>query len=68
VRTGMLLVLGLLLVVVGGTWTFQGLGYVTGSPMTGVAAWAIIGPLVAGLGVALVIVAVRGRRGKSPHS
>ena len=67
-RTGMLVVLGLLLVVVGGTWTLQGLGYVTGSPMTGVAAWAIIGPLVAGLGVALVIVAMRGRRGKSPHA
>lgn len=67
-RTGMLVVLGLLLVVVGGTWTLQGLGYVTGSPMTGVAAWAIIGPLVAGLGVALVIVAIRGRRGKSPHA
>jgi hypothetical protein len=68
VRTGILMLLGLLLVVVGGTWTFQGLGYLSGSPMTGVAAWAIIGPLVAGLGVALVIVAVRGGRGKSPHS
>lgn len=67
-RTGILVVLGLLLVVVGGTWTFQGLGYLSGSPMTGVAAWAIIGPLVAGLGVALVIVAVRGRRGKSTHT
>jgi hypothetical protein len=68
VRTGILMLLGLLLVVVGGTWTFQGLGYLSGSPMTGVAAWAIIGPLVAGLGVALVIVAVRGGRGKNPHT
>ena len=30
--------------------------------MTGVDTWAIIGPIVAGLGVALVIVAARKRR------
>lgn len=58
----LLLVLGLLLVVVGAVWTFQGLGYLEGSPMTGVDVWAIIGPLVAGLGVALLVVAARGRR------
>jgi hypothetical protein len=54
------LVLGGLMVVVGALWTLQGLGYVGGSPMTGADVWAIIGPLVAGLGVALVIVAARG--------
>ena len=54
--------LGLLMLVVGAVWTFQGLGYLEGSPMTGVEVWAVIGPLVAGLGVALVIVGVRGRR------
>jgi len=53
--------LGLLMILVGGLWTFQGLGYVEGSAMTGVEAWAIIGPLVAGLGVALVIVTGRRR-------
>lgn len=53
---------GAVLVAVGGVWTLQGLGYLAGSPMTGVAAWAIIGPLVAGLGVALMIVGLRGRR------
>jgi hypothetical protein len=61
VRKALLLVLGGVLVVVGGVWTLQGLGYLTGSPMTGVATWAIIGPLVAGLGVALAIVGVRGQ-------
>jgi hypothetical protein len=55
------LVLGGLLVVVGGVWTFQGLGYLEGSAMTGVDTWAMIGPIVAGLGVALVIVAARRR-------
>ena len=57
----LLLVLGGLLVVVGGVWTFQGLGYLEGSSMTGVDTWAMIGPVVAGLGVALVIVAARKR-------
>ena len=51
------LVIGGLMVVVGLIWTLQGLGYMAGSPMTDVAAWAIIGPLVAGFGVALMIVA-----------
>ncbi|MGZ4426726.1 MAG: hypothetical protein ACXVXC_04930 [Nocardioidaceae bacterium] len=54
--------LGVLMVVVGAIWTFQGLGYLKGSVMTGVALWAILGPLVAGLGVALVIVGLRPRR------
>jgi hypothetical protein len=54
--------LGLLMLVIGAVWTFQGLGYLEGSPMTGVEVWAVIGPLVAGLGVALVIVGLRGRR------
>jgi hypothetical protein len=54
--------LGLLMLVIGAVWTFQGLGYLEGSPMTGVEVWAVIGPLLAGLGVALVIVGLRGRR------
>ncbi len=55
------IVLGILLVLVGAVWTFQGLGYLEGSSMTGVDTWAMIGPIVAGLGVALVIVAARRR-------
>jgi len=54
--------LGGLMVVVGGIWTAQGLGWLKGSPMTGVALWAILGPLVAGLGIALVLVGLRGPR------
>lgn len=54
------LALGIVMVLVGALWTFQGLGYVGGSPMSGVDLWAILGPLVAGLGVALVVVAARG--------
>ena len=43
---------------VGLLWTLQGLGYVGGSSMTGDDTWAVIGPAVAGLGVALAWVAV----------
>ena len=60
-RKTFLLILGGVLVLVGGVWALQGLGLLTGSPMTGVAAWAIIGPLVAGFGVALLVVGVRGQ-------
>ena len=55
----LLIVLGALFALVGAVWTFQGLGYLKGSPMTGVDIWAMIGPVVAGLGVALLIVAAR---------
>ena len=56
------LVVAVVLVLVGGLWTLQGLGYVGGSSMTGSQTWAIIGPLVAGLGVALAITVLgRGR-------
>ena len=54
--------LGVLMLVIGAVWTLQGLGYLHGSPMTGVEMWAVIGPIVAGLGVALTYVGVRGAR------
>jgi hypothetical protein len=55
--TGRVLGLGaaVVMVLLGGLWTLQGLGYVGGSSMTGSQTWAVVGPLVAGLGVALAI-------------
>lgn len=58
-RRTLLLTLSVLMVLVGLLWTLQGLGYVGGSFMSGVSVWAIIGPLVAGLGMALGIVGLR---------
>jgi hypothetical protein len=55
------LVFSVLLVAVGLLWTFQGLGYIKGSAMTGVEFWAVLGPAIAGFGVALAIVALRRR-------
>ena len=57
-----LLLLGVLILVVGLVWTFQGLGYLEGSAMSGEETWAVIGPAVAGAGVALIIVVTRPRR------
>ena len=57
-RTTLPVTLGVLMVVVGAVWTLQGLGYLKGSPMTGVDLWAIVGPVVAGFGVALAYVGV----------
>ena len=54
--------LGVLMFAVGLLWTLQGLGHVGGSSMTGSETWAVIGPAFAGLGVALVWVALS-RRG-----
>ena len=51
--------IGVLLVLMGLTFTLQGLGYLAGSAMTGVALWAIVGPILAILGVILVVQAVR---------
>lgn len=59
VRKSLPIALGVIMVVVGAVWTFQGLGYLEGSAMTGVAVWAVVGPLLAGFGVALVYVGLR---------
>ncbi len=53
---------GVIMIAVGVLWTLQGLDVVGGSSMSGEDQWAVIGPAVAGLGVALLIVAVT-RRG-----
>ena len=53
--------LGVLMVLVGALWTGQGLGYIGGSAMTDQTIWATLGPVLAGFGVALIIVAARKR-------
>lgn len=55
----LLIALGALMVVVGAIWTGQGLGYIGGSAMTDQSLWAVLGPLLAGFGVALIVVAAR---------
>ena len=55
----LVILIGLSAAVIGAVWTFQGLGYLEGSPMTGVEIWAVVGPIVAGFGVALAYVGLR---------
>lgn len=58
--------LGLLAVVIGTVWTVQGLGYLGGSVMTGETIWAVIGPIVALVGLAGIGLGLRARRGRTP--
>jgi|307.fasta_scaffold1758985_1 hypothetical protein len=50
------LVLGVLAVVAGGVWTLQGLNVLHGSVMSGQPIFVVIGPVVAVLGLVLVMV------------
>ena len=54
------LVLGAALVLMGFLWTRQGLGWIGGSPMTGVTLWALLGPLAALVGIVLLVRVARG--------
>ena len=55
------IVLGAVLVVVGAVFTFQGLGYLGGSAMTGVTLWAVVGPILAIVGLVLIARSARAR-------
>ncbi|MET7879679.1 hypothetical protein [Micromonospora profundi] len=61
-RGWLTLTLGLLALVVGALWTVQGLGYVGGSVMTDEPLWAVLGPIVAVLGLATLWWGLRSRR------
>jgi hypothetical protein len=52
-------VIGVLLFLVGLVWIAQGLGYLKGSVMTGNLMWTWIGIVVAVIGAALAVLAVR---------
>ncbi|MEQ4498373.1 MULTISPECIES: hypothetical protein [Nocardioides] len=49
------------MVAAGAVWTLQGLGHLGGSAMSGEDTWAIVGPILAGFGVALAIVVLQKR-------
>ena len=53
--------LGVLAVVVGALWTLQGFDVLTGSRMSGVGIWALIGPVVAVAGLVLIVLGERAR-------
>jgi hypothetical protein len=67
-RRPVLVLVGVLLVLVGAVWTLQGLGYLPGSVMSGVTFWAVVGPVVALLGLVLLVRGLsRSGRGRPPE-
>jgi hypothetical protein len=54
-----LVVIGVLLVLAGAVWSLQGLDVLGGSAMSGKSMWAVIGPIVAVLGLVLLVMGSR---------
>lgn len=57
-----LIVIGGLLTLSGAVWTLQGVGILPGSAMSGEVLWAIVGPIVAVVGVGLMAWGIARRR------
>ena len=55
----MWIVVGVLLILLGALWGLQGLGVVGGSAMSGTTLWAVVGPIVAVVGVVLLVTGLR---------
>lgn len=56
------MVVGVLVAVAGTVFWLQGLGVIGGSGMTGSTLWAILGPIIALVGIALVVVGLRRKK------
>jgi hypothetical protein len=54
---------GVLVALAGLLFTLQGLGFVHGSPMTNDHLWAVLGPIIALVGVVIVWAGWRARKG-----
>jgi hypothetical protein len=57
--------IGVVLVLIGGLWTLQGVGLVGGSSMTGSGTWVVLGLIVVASGVAALV--PRGSRRRGPR-
>jgi hypothetical protein len=57
-----LLGVGAVLVIVGLVWFLQGIDVLGGSGMSGKTLWAVVGPIVAVVGAAILLGALRTRR------
>jgi hypothetical protein len=65
VRSGVLTAVGVILTIAGVIWALQGFGVIGGSFMSGDSVWAIIGPIVAAIGLLIIVIAVRRARSAS---
>jgi hypothetical protein len=64
-KNSLLIGAGALVTVAGIIFALQGLGYIGGSSMTGVTFWAVVGPLIALVGIAMAVFGLRHRRSAS---
>lgn len=62
------LIIGILVVAIGVVWTLQGLNILGGSAMSGHIIFAVIGPIVALIGLALVGVGTGVLRRRAPSA
>jgi hypothetical protein len=60
-KTTVFVVVGAVLVLLGATWTLQGLDVIGGSAMSGVTLWAVIGPIIVVAGLVTALLGIRGR-------
>ena len=60
-----MVVLGIVVMLLGLLFMFQGLGYVKGSSMTNSNFWAVAGPVIALVGAAFLWTGLRGNKGRS---
>lgn len=61
-RRGLLIGSGALVTVAGVVFALQGFGYIGGSSMTGTTLWAVLGPVIAVLGLTIAAAGLRARR------
>jgi uncharacterized membrane protein HdeD (DUF308 family) len=59
--------LGAFLVLIGVVWFLQGIDVLGGSVMSGVTLWAVLGPVVAVVGVLVALSGFRDRRRNGHH-
>jgi hypothetical protein len=60
------IVLGAILIAAGILFTLQGAGVVGGSAMSGNSTWTVLGPIIALIGLALLLLTLRRRAGRGP--
>jgi hypothetical protein len=60
-RRVLLVGVGFLLILAGVVFTLQGVGVLGGSAMSGVTFWAVAGPVIALMGLALAAIGLRDR-------
>lgn len=56
-----LIIIGVVVALLGLLFTLQGLGVVGGSAMSGSTLWAVLGPIIAIVGIVLVVLGLRKR-------